>query len=206
MTRPRRGQANLLALVAALLLVTAGVGVALTVAAGSVSSGERDPTDRHLARAVADRLADGSVNVTALRREGLGAELPAGTAVRVVVGDTVVLERGDPGGGAAVERLARAVHTGTENRTLALAGDGRVTLPATRTATLNLTGVRTVRADGRVVLHDPAGLNGTYTLRLPADERATLAFAAATPARADATVTYHPRRVETATVRVVVDA
>jgi hypothetical protein len=191
-----RAQANLLALAAALALVTAALGVALTAAGGAFAAADRDPLERRTAAALADRLvaagsplavpgrarlldpaALGRLNGTALR-----AAFPAARerGVRVALDGRTVAVAGDPADGTTVRRLVGVAERGPP-RSLA---DGSAVLPA-RTAAVRVVlrppptaTVRALRADGRVVLRDAAGLNGTYAVALPGAGNHTLALEA----------------------------
>ncbi|MFC7176293.1 DUF7263 family protein [Halosegnis marinus] len=140
MTRPR-GQANLPALAVALLVVTTTAGLAFALADDAFAGATRD-TDGALAAGVADRLvAERSplaARANVLDRpaldgtdaDRLAAAFPAlaGTDFRVRVGGRVVAERGDPTGGATVERVV-LVRTRTERTVTPPLATTRVTLP-----------------------------------------------------------------------------
>lgn len=67
--------------------------------------------------------------------------------------------------------------------------------------------LRTVRAHGRVVLYDPAGLEGHYVVRVSRFATTTLTFETDGPLpRGDVVVTYTPERTTKSTLEVTVDA
>lgn len=220
-----RAQANLPALAVALLVLTTTAGLAFSLADGAYADATRDATDRRLAVGIAERLvaADSPLTVRAgvldahvvanLTAEDAAEAFPASrdAAIRLRVDDRTVLERGDPRGGATARRVVLVADRQRVTRRLP-AGDNRTTLPRrTERVTVAVdpgaTRVQTVRANGRVVLHDPGGLNGTYTVAVSRYETATLAFEAAGPiAPGRVTLTYAPRQTTKAVVEVTVDA
>ena len=206
------------------MLTTAG-GLAFSLADGAFADASRDPTDRRLATGLAERLvaADSPVTVRAgvlrdrtvsnLTAERFVNEFPAasGTDIRLRVGDRTLVEQGDPIGGATARRVVLVADRQRVTRTLP-AGENRTTLPRrTEQVTLDIdpvgTRIRTVRANGRVVLHEPSGLDGNYTVDVSRYETATLAFDTDGPLQSGSvTVTYAPRRTTKATLEVTVDA
>lgn len=220
-----RGQANLPALAVALLVLTTAGGLAFSLADGAFADASRDPTDRRLATGLAERLvaADSPVTVRAgvlrdrvvsnLTAERVVDEFPAasGTDLRLLVGDRTVVERGDPTGGATARRVVLVADRQRVTRPLP-PGENRTTLPRrTEQVTLDIdpvtTRIRTVRANGRVVLHEPSGLDGSYTVDVSRYETVTLAFDTDGPLQSGSvTVTYAPRRTTKATLEVTVDA
>ncbi|ESP88103.1 DUF7263 family protein [Candidatus Halobonum tyrrellensis] len=214
-----RGQANLVALATALVVLTAVLGSALAVADGALASADRDPAERRAAVAAGERLVAADAPVTrranvldagtvgTLDATRLARLVPPldGTAFRVRLGDETLAERGDPTGGATVRRLV-LVSTATE-RTVDVAADRPVSLPR-RTARVRLdfsgTNVTTVRANGRVVLHRPGGLRGAETVAVSRLETARLRFGDG--ATGTVGVTYYPERTRKATLAVTVDA
>ncbi|MFC6836760.1 DUF7263 family protein [Halomarina ordinaria] len=219
-----RGQANLPALAVALLVLTTTAGLALVVADGAFAGAERDATERHVAVALSERLvaADSPLSdrknvlddaaLRALDAESLDESFPVvrGRDVRLRVDGETVVERGDPTGGATVRRVV--VVRERQSVTLPATGDDAVTLPRrSPRATLTLdppggTTVETVRANGRVVLHDPAGLAGTHDVSLSRFETTRLRFAAEGPLPPPSVeVTYYPARTTKAELVVTVD-
>lgn len=223
-----RGQANLLAVGLAVLALTATLGLGVFLADAALDGEHREAGERATAVAVSQRLvaADGPLaerrtvlNASALDAadaERLVERYPALARAdfRVTVGDRVVAERGDPTDGTTIRRIVTVRETESRTLTPALSTDGGpgVTLPR-RTDRIRLridppanATVRTVRVDGRVVLHDPSGLNGTHevavtrleTLRLSVEGEGSL------PAGA-VTITYFPATDRKAELTVTVD-
>jgi hypothetical protein len=220
----RRGQLNLPALAVALLVLVSTVGVALTLADGAFATADRSPEERRVAVALAERLVapdarhTSRANVlnrsrtTDLSAAALGRRFPVATGydVGVRLGDRTVLQRGDATGGVTVRRVVLVRTERRVDRTPPLVDDA-TTLPR-RTDRVHLAidpgpNVTTVRANGRVVLHDPGGLAGEYTVRTSRFETLRLSFGATDPLeRGDVTVGYHPARTTKATLVVTVDA
>lgn len=221
-----RGQANLPALAVALLVLTAVVGASLTIADGAYASADREPEQRRLAVALAERLVSPEsaltaranvLNGTAVERldgDRLDDDFPfvEGVAVRIRVGGKTVVERDDVVGGATIRRIVLV-----ENRTAVrieppLSPPNYTTTLPRRTARAVIhvdvppaTEVRTVRANGRVVLHDPDGLAGDLPVRLSRFETTRLAFDADGPLPpASLAVTYYPANTTKAVVEVTV--
>jgi hypothetical protein len=220
-----RGQANLPALAVALLVVTTTAGLSFALADDAVTGATRD-TDEPRATALADRLVSDRSPLTSrenvLDRAALAgldaarvdAAFPSvgDAAFRVRLDDRTLARRGEPRGGAIVERVVLV--QSRERVTLTPPLDtGSVTLPR-RTDRVTVavdppagTTIRTVRANDRVVLHDPAGLDGRYTVDTSRYATVTLAVAASGPlGRGDIRVTYYPAETTKATLEVTVDA
>jgi hypothetical protein len=220
-----RAQANLPALAVALLVLTTTAGLAFSLADSAYADASRDATDRRLAVGLAERLvaADSPTTVRAgvldaravanLTADRFTEAFPASSdvAIRLRVGDRTILERGSPRGGVTARRIVLVADRQRVTRPLP-AGNNQTTLPRrTEHVTVQVdpgqTRVRTVRANGRVVLHDPGGLNGTYTVAVSRYETATLAFETDGPiAPGRVTLTYTPRQTTKAVVEVTVDA
>lgn len=233
MTRPpsadRRGQANLLAVAVAAIALAGAAALGVFVADGALESTQRDADGRATAVAVSDRLVapDGPVaagpnvldasKLAALDGETLAERYPvaADAAVRVRVDDRVVAERGDPTGGTTVRRIVtiREEDRRTITPSLSADGDRGVTLPRRTDRILvridppeNAT-VRTVRVDGRVVLHASGGLNGTYEVPVSRLETIRLSVDGSGPLPGGSVaVTYFPTTTRKATMAVTVDA
>jgi len=218
-----RAQANLPALGVALLLVGASVGVAVALAGGAFAAADTEPADARLASSLADRLVapDGPLSVRAnvlaadAVDDATGDDVcPRGTDCRVRLDGETVASRGDPGGGGATVRRIVLV-ADAERRTLdpGLPGEDAVTLPRrTANATVTVdppagTRVTTVRANDRVVLQDPDGLDGRYGLALSRYDTVTLAFDANRDLGADAVgIKYRVETTTKAVAAVTVDA
>jgi hypothetical protein len=210
-----RAQANLPALAVALLVVTTVAALSVTIADSAFTSADRNAAERATADALADRLiaADSRLtdrrnvlNATRLDAETVAAIAPEDVDLRVAIDGEAVYERGDPTGPTA-RRIALVAdrQTATVNPPLTY---GETTLPRrSPRATIDVdgsAGVETVRANDRVVLHDPDGLAGEYDVALSRYETTTLRFDG-DPQRGDVTVTYYPRRTTKAVIEVTVD-
>jgi hypothetical protein len=220
-----RAQTNLAVLGVALLLVTTVAGVSLAVADGALAGADREPLDRRAAVAVADRLVAADAPITTrgnvLNRSSVLsltagdvdrlAPSAQGRPLRVMLDDRTLAERGDPTEGVTIRRVVLLSNRTTESRTVALADTDSVTLPRrTPRATLRIapnatTTVETVRANGRVVLHNDSGLSGEYTVTTSRFEttRVTLTTADSDPA-GSVTVNYYPARTTKAVLEVTV--
>lgn len=226
----RRGQANLPVLAVALILLTTVTAVSVALADGALAGAERDPGDRRVASAVAERLvaADSPtttrpnvLNASAVAR--LDAERldrlapPTQTAsVRVRLGDRTLVTRGTPSGGVTVRRVVLVAERTATTRTLDLTTSTTLTVPR-RTSritvdvdTADTTTVRTLRANDRVVLHDEGGLgepaDGPTTVRTSRYETTTLSFEATESPEGTVTVTFYPTETTKAVLEVTADA
>lgn len=128
--------------------------------------------------------ADRTANLTLAR---LDRKVPPvrGRAVAVTLGGKPIVERGDVGSSATepdtarstesirIERRVRVERDIERTERMDLTERGGYVLPdhtgrvVVRIDTRRTRTVHTVRADGRVVLHDPAGLSGRYVVRVP---------------------------------------
>lgn len=214
-----RAQANLLSLAVALTALVSATALGLVVADGALASADRDPTERRAAGAAAERLV--SAEATTVRQNVLDRSAVAGLSVadldalappvgnhsvRVRLGGETLLERGDPTGGATVERVVLVAERTTRSRSVAVGDGAELTLPR-RTDRVALTfgsesGVETVRVNDRIVLHDPGGLTGRFVVEPSRYETTTLSFAGGT---ARVAVESTPLQTEKATLRVTVD-
>lgn len=183
-----RGQANLLALAAALVVVTAATSTALLIAGGTMDARTGDPQEAALASGITERLlapdgplarSDGTLNATRIDQfdaEALQALLPAGSnaTVHVRLGDRVLATTGAVSEGTRVTRLVRVVRYRPVTRIPGLVAndtDGsRIVLRAASWIDVEINGsagtVQTVWLDDRLMLQDPEGLSGTYRIRL----------------------------------------
>lgn len=224
----RRGQANLIALGAALLALTVATGVGLALAESALAGTERQPLDRAAAESASDRLvaADSPTTrranvldesaIRSLALADLEAMAPAlrDRAVRVRLDDRSLLERGAPEG-ATVRRVVLVAAETTAARRIDLDESGRVTLPR-RTERVRLsidsgpnTTVVTARANDRVVLHDPNGLDGVTTVPVSRYDTTTISVesqSGRTTGSPNGTVelTYYPVRTTKAVLEVSV--
>lgn len=219
---------NLPALVVALLLLSATVGLAVAVADSAFAGARRQPLDSRATVSLSERMvaADGPLavrgnvlNRTRVRRLNTSSlrtwfPVTAGRDVLVRLDGRTLVERGDPRDGVTVQRVVLVAARDPTTLTPRFAGaNATVTLPRrSDAATLTVappdgTTVRTVRANGRVVLHDPAGLDGTYRVALSRFETTTLAFRAnGSLPPGSVTVEYAPETTVKATLSVTVDA
>lgn len=222
---PGRGQANLVALAVALLALTAVMGVALVVADGAFGGADRDAGERRLANSLSDRLVADDAAVTTrtnvlnatvlddLDGPGLVEAFPLvdDTNVRVRLDGETVAATGDVSGGTTVRRVVLVEREETVTTTPELDRNA-VTLPRrTDRVTLTVdppagTPVTAVRANDRVVAHDPDGLSGTVTVSVSRFETTTLAFdASGSLPTGSVELTYYPTRTTKALLVVTVD-
>lgn len=223
-----RAQANLLALAAALVVVSAALGVALLYAGGSLSTATGEPGERVLATGLADRMlasdgplsrADGTLNASKVRNftgRDLALILPQenDAAIRVRLGGEVLARRGTIRDGTSVTRLVRVVEHRTVIRRPDLStnesSDADYVLRAAHHVEISINGsagiLETVWLDGRLVLHDSEGLDGTFTVRLPAPGQSRLQFSVSRPGDALVTLATVRRDVELQRLVVTVDA
>jgi len=221
----RRAQSNLVAVVVALVLVTAAIGVALAVAGTPFAEPGPSSVDRTVAADVADAiLAPGSPltrRAAVLDRsalEGLDGEtlrtvagLPADAAVSVAFAGESLVSSGAVTDGATVRRVVTVTTWEWRRLRPAFTNNSTVSLPATPRVRITFNGsgatVETVRVDGRVVLHDPDGLTGTVTLSLPRTDGVTLSFVATESLTAgDVRLAVPTVETETGVLVVTVDA
>jgi hypothetical protein len=227
---PCRGQANLIALGAALLALTVAAGLGLTLADAALAGTDRQPLQRAAADGAADRLVAADAHTTrranvlnesaieALTVPRLEAMAPAieGRDVRVRVGERTILRRGDPSDGVTIRRIVLVAEETTETRTVDLDESETTTLPR-RTDRIRLaiepapnTTVVTVRVDERIVLHDPNGISGTVTVPVSRYETTTVAFETRRDGVTDAegdddvAITYYPTQASKAVLEVSV--
>lgn len=223
---PSRAQASLPALAIALLILSSVTVLSLAVADGALAAADREPGERHVASSLADRFvaASGPVAVRAnvLDNRTL-RDLSAATlrdrfpvvddeAVQVTVGGRPIITSSDVRGGTTVRRIV--VVRRVERRTLTPdpGPNAAITLPR-RTEHVELTldppngtVVRTVRANGRVLLANASGLEGRFELDLSRFETARIRFTGPGPLRAgDVTMSYPVERTSRSTLAVTVD-
>jgi hypothetical protein len=222
-----RGQANLVTLAVAMLVVTAALGVGVVVAGDALRGADRTPEQRRVAVALSERLVAPDTALTAranvvdaarvdrLNASTLRSRFPVvrGMAVRVTLGDRTLASTGDAGGGTTVRRVVLVRRAETATVAPRVRPGETVTLPR-RTSRIRLsiqpptgTTVRTVRANGRVVLHDPDGLRGNHSVRVSRFETTRVATnATGVLPRGSFRVTYEPDRTTKAVLEVTVDA
>ena len=215
--RETRGQATLIAFAVAVTLVVATVGVTLALADGAFAAATREPTDGRLAASAADRLtaADGFLTdranvlnagrVDRLTAERLVTRLPAlaNASFRVRLGNETLAERGRVTDGATVRRITLLARE--TSRTRSVAADEAISLPR-RTNRVRLdfrnASAQTVRANGRVIAHDPEGLDGVVTTAVSRGQTVRLTF----DGNGTVSVTTYPTQTRKLRLVVSVDA
>lgn len=222
----QRGQANLLAVAVALIVVTSVLGASVAIAESLLvdATEERDAADRHAATTLAARLvADapasyppGTVpNRTALSAAELEQLSPAvdDAAVTVELDGRTLFERGDVSDGVTVYRGVLIGTPQSRQERVDLGRNGTVTL-AHRTQRVDLvlapgpnTTIQTVRVNDRVVLHNETGLTGTATVPTSPRRPTELAVETSTTAvtAGHVNVSYVSFDREPATLAVTVD-
>lgn len=224
--RQSRGQANLVALIGALLALTTALVIGVAAADSALAGERRDPAERHAATAVAERLvsADSSLtnrtnvlNASAIRTlsaADLRSSHPVldGRAFRVTLDGTVLAADGSLTGGTTMRRLVLVEETSRLPLEPAFSGGNRLTLPRrTDRVEFDITPpgdvtVSTVRANQRTVLHDPDGLDGSYEASVSRRETVELVFEAnGTLSRGDVELTVYPTETRKAELAVTVD-
>lgn len=147
---------------------------------GAYRSSDREPAQRHVATSLAEMLVSetaehttranvvNSTEIHTLTEERIDHRYPftRTTAVRIRLGNETIVERGDPTGGTTVRRLVLREH----RRQVTQPVRETPTIPSgSQRATITIPpneSVTTVRANDRVVLHDPDGLTGSFEVRL----------------------------------------
>lgn len=220
-----RGQANLLSLAGAVVLLTAAAVGSVALADRALADADRDPGARHAAEAAGARLvaADANhtrranvVNGTALRALNASeldrlAPPVRGRAVRVRLGNETLLERGDPDG-PTVRRVVRVEEGTRRSESVDLSKRASVSLPdRVRRVGVDISvggnaRVTTVRANDRVVLHDASGLEGRYVAPVPPVAAPRLSFALEDGRNGTAVVRWTATNATTEQLAVTVDA
>lgn len=199
----------------------------LAVADGAIGRADRDVTDRRAAVALSERLvsAEGPLTTRANVLNGTAVDrfdatrlasvypLPSNGSVQIRLGDDTVVETGDPVGGTTIGRVVVVERRETVALTPTLApGNNHTTTLPRRTPRIRLridpppgTVVRAVRTNGRVVLANRSGLNGTFTVRVSRFETTRIRFETTGPLpRGSVRVTYFPARTAKTTLWVTV--
>ena len=229
-TKPaRRAQMNLPALAVALLVVTTVAVVSFGMADRAFLSADRDADRRRVAVALSERLvapespltaranvldatAVTRLNATRLRSDFSVVD-HGDAAFRVRLDDRTLAAVGDPDGGATIRRIVLVERRQAVTLAPELSpSDPAVTLPRrSPNATLELsppagTTVEVVRANGRVVLRNESGLDGTFGVRLSRFETTTLTVEADGPLPdGSLEVTYYPAETRKSVLAVTVD-
>jgi hypothetical protein len=222
----RRGQANLVALVAALFTLTAVTVLGVAIADGALAGADRDPGERRVATALSERVVSADSPFT-VRRNVVDASALGGLAAsdfrswfpvlgdrpfEVRLDDRVLASDGTPDGGTTVRRIVLVERVQSRTIRPAFGGANDVTLPR-RTPRVTLAidppanvSITSVRASERIVLRDPDGLRGRFTVSLSRRETVTLGFVAnATLSRGDVRIELVPRETTKAQLVVTVD-
>ena len=219
-----RAQASLVSLAVALVLLTGATALGLAVAEGALSGADGRPLEHRAASVAADRIVEAdtvTLRPNALDETAIWALSPAdvdelapaatGRPLRVRLGGETVAARGDPDPGATVRRAVVVGSRTSARRTVDDPGNNTLTVPSgpaeVRVAVRpgNESSVTAVRADGRVVLYDPAGLDGSATVRVEPAANTTLSFAATGP-NATVEASYVETDAEPTTLEVTVGA
>jgi hypothetical protein len=196
-----RAQANLLGFAAAVVVVTTVTVTGVAIASDALADADREPRATHAAERLATHLVAADAAHTRDRnvlRAGDTANLTASDlddavppirdrSFSIVLGGDTLVER-DNGDArrtddtVRVERRVRVERAVDRSRRVDLTTRGSATLAdhtgrfVLRIDTERTRTVRTVRADGRVVLHDPSGLSGRYVVSAPETRPLTVGF------------------------------
>lgn len=220
------GTSTLLALVAALVVLTTVLTGVLVLVEDGFQDAQRDDGERAVAIAASERLvgADGPVasRPNVVERDALESlnesdfrEIGAGDgyAMTVAVDGDEVAAIGDFDRGTTIRRVVSIEdHERVERSPRVATLDGHeVTVPV-RTDSVDVTiepsttgNVTAVRINDRVVLHDEDGLTGTFDLDVSRYETVTLTFAVeGNLAEGDVTVGYRTTTRERAILEVTV--
>lgn len=220
-----RAQTNLPALAVALLVLTTTVGLGMALADRAFGSADRQPDERRVAVALSERLVspDGPLTtranvlngtaVDALTTQRLRSQFPVvgDRAVRVRLDNRTLVDDGPTAGGTTVRRIVLVRRAEPRQYEPRFAATNGTTLPR-RTDQVRLTvqtpprtALDTVRANGRVVLHNQSGLAGNFTVAVSRFETTRLSFTAnRSLSQGDVVVTYVPARTTKATLEVTV--
>jgi hypothetical protein len=221
-----RGQASLPVLAVALLTLTATGLLAVTVAGGALAAADRPAEERRTAVAAAERMVApdspltdranvlDAAALTAFDDDALAESFPVTQDAQVAMAvDGEVYAGSDDAAGPTVRRLVHVLET--EERTVepSFGTAAAVTLPR-RSGRIEValdpapdTRIETVRVNERVVLHDPEGLRGEFTLSLSRRETSRLAFEAnRSLSEGSVSLTFPLERTRKATLSVTVDA
>lgn len=210
-----RGQANLPAVAIALLVITTVAGLSVAVADSAFVHADRDAPERTTATTLTDRFVAADSPVTERRNvlvadriddDAVDSLLPPNRDIRVSIDDDVVYEHGDPTDGTTTRRLVLVAEK--QNVTVEPRLEfGEMTLPRrSARATVDIdpnASVETVRANDRVVLYDPDGVEGEHEIALSRYETTTLRFDG-TVDDGDVRVMYYPDRTRKAILEVTV--
>lgn len=222
-----RGQASLPAFAIAVLVVTSTATLAILVADGAFGATDRQPIEGSHATGLAEAMVDDTSPLTV--RANVVNETSASTLdtelenwfpsthgldLTIRLGGDVLAEQGDPMDGTTVRRLVLVAEPHPRTLEPALtSSDQAITLPR-RASAVDLTlapptgtTVSTVRVNDRIVLHEPTGLAGTYSVSLSRFETTSIEFNASGPLPPGSVrLVYQPIATEKAILEVTVDA
>ncbi|MFC6960587.1 DUF7263 family protein [Halocatena marina] len=214
-----RGQGNLLALVVSLFVLTTAVGFSLILIDGAYRTADRNSGERHIAVSLAEKLVSEESNLTAranvinrtrarsLTRTQLNRTYPIshGIDIQIQLGNKTILKRGDPTGGTTVRRVVLIKHQNTVS--VPFRGETLTLSPRSSRATITIdpaAAITTVRANDRVALYAPNGIEGTFDVDLSRYEETELRLEPA-GAAGSVTVTHYPVQTTKTELVVTVD-
>lgn len=219
-----RGQTNLPALAVALLVLTTTVALGMALADRAMASADRQPGERRVAVALSEQVVSASGPLTdranvlnstavdALTAERLRRQFPVvgDRPVRIRLGNRTLVDTG-VSGGTTIRRLVLVRDVQPSRYEPRFAATNTTTVPR-RSDRIRLdvdtpaeTRLETVRANGRVVLHNGTGLTGNLTLDVSRFETTRLAFEAnRSLSEGDVGVTYRPAETTKETLEVTV--
>ncbi|WP_336021771.1 DUF7263 family protein [Halobellus salinisoli] len=223
-----RAQANLVGFAVAILVVTTVTVAGGALANDALIDADRHPATAHAAERLAEHLVDADAThtraendldqsaVSNLTAADLDEAVPPvrGRPIRVTLGGDVLVERGSAdsdAGGESVVVERRVLVTRDVPRTEQVAldearrvvvlddHDGRLVIDVDSSGPHN---VRTIIAGGRVVLHEPSGLDGRYAVAVPRQYPLRVAFESGGYGGGTATVDWTARNASAERVEV----
>lgn len=223
-----RGQANLIALATAIVVLSGALVAGLAIVDGAFGDADRDATERGTAVELAETLVRSDSSLATRRNvldatrtqrfdgERLADRYPSLSKhdVEIALDGDVLARTGEGRTGTTVRRIVLVEERQSAAWTPSIEGtEPAVTLPRrTDRAILKLsppagTSMTTVRVDGRVELRNESGLAGEYEVPVSRLTTATLSFEAdGELTEGDVTVEYFPTRTRSAILEVSVDA
>lgn len=228
-----RAQTTLPSVAVALVLLTIPAVLGVVIADGSLVANERPAVERQTTVAVSDRLVSQTAPVThranvldesklrnlSVDRLRTKYGVPDDASIAVALGDETLVATDDvsdwpgPDDGSSVERIVHVANETERTIVPTLTDAHAVTLPRrTANGTIDLSpgpdgNVSTVRANGRVVLHDEDGLEGAHDVRLSRYETTTLTFDVEGDLAADpVSITFRPLETYRSRLVVTLDA
>lgn len=221
-----RAQANLLALGAAIVLLTGATATGLFVAGGAMGAATDEPTDRSLASGLADRLVASKSpltvdrgtllarNVSRVTDSWLASRLPDGVSASVALDGDLLASRGDVTTGSRVVRLVRMVTLREMIRLPEVVAndtaDSDILVQTDRWIDVSINAsagqLQTVWVDDRLVLENPNGLAGEFRIHVGYRETVELTFGATEAVEEQVELVVYRREVTFHRLVVVVDA